>query len=89
MNKDKIKKLLQDKLEPPFWDSDFDIIHGVYVKEIKEMIKSKKKHITYFQEENRNYNQALDDIITTLTSNSSKIRSKLEDNLTQDTNPKE
>lgn len=24
MNKDKIKKLLQDKLEPPFWDSDKD-----------------------------------------------------------------
>lgn len=74
MNKDKIKKLLQDKLEPPFWDSDLDIIHEVYVKEIKDMIKSKKKHITYFQEENRNYNEALDDIIT---------------NLTQDTNPKE
>ena len=38
-----------------------------YNEKIKEMIESKKKHITYFQEENRNYNQALDNIITTLT----------------------
>ena len=38
-----------------------------YNEKIKEMCKDKKKHITYFQEENRNYNQALDDIITNLT----------------------
>ena len=79
MNKDKIKKLLQDKLEPPFWDSDFEIIHEVYVNEIKEMVKNKKATCFGNPEwmlsiEDRIKNETLDDIIT---------------NLTQDTNPKE
>jgi|GEM_PF-5726262 len=74
MNKDKIKKLLQDKLEPPFWDSDLDIIHEVYVNEIKEMIKETAEQWFTINPKYRTKKRLLDDIIT---------------NLTQDTNPKE
>ena len=68
MNKDKIKKLLQDKLEPPFWDSDFEIIHGVYVKEIKEMIKETAEQWFTINPKYRTKKRLLDDIITNLNS---------------------
>ena len=75
MNKDKIKKLLQDKLEPPFWDSDFYIIHEVYVNEIKEMIAEEiEKYTPAYEEEDKAIVHFGKFIITKLT---------------QDTNPKE